>query len=71
MISVIYKYALDQMPREQVPELYRDFIGFEKRHGSVQGIEEVSQEKETQNIITRAARLLLFAVTLIRSAHLL
>ena len=38
---VIYKYALDQMPREQVPELYRDFIGFEKRHGSVQGIEEV------------------------------
>ncbi|CAM9707427.1 unnamed protein product, partial [Ectocarpus sp. 4 AP-2014] len=29
------------MPREQVPELYRDFIGFEKRHGSVQGIEEV------------------------------
>ncbi|CAN0555836.1 unnamed protein product, partial [Ectocarpus sp. 12 AP-2014] len=37
---VIYKYALDQMPREQVPELYRDFIGFEKRHGSVQGIEE-------------------------------
>lgn len=39
---MIYKYALDQMPREQVPELYRDFIGFEKRHGSVQGIEEVS-----------------------------
>lgn len=38
---MIYKYALDQMPREQVPELYRDFIGFEKRHGSVQGIEEV------------------------------
>lgn len=29
------------MPREQVPDLYRDFIGFEKRHGSVQGIEEV------------------------------
>lgn len=40
---VIYKYALDQMPREQVPELYRDFIGFEKRHGSVQGIEEVRE----------------------------
>ncbi|CAN0448101.1 unnamed protein product, partial [Discosporangium mesarthrocarpum] len=38
---VIYKYALDQMPREQVPELYQDFVGFEKRHGSVKGIEEV------------------------------
>lgn len=32
------------MPREQVPELYRDFIGFEKRHGSVEGIEEVRKE---------------------------
>lgn len=32
------------MPREQVPELYRDFIGFEKRHGSVEGIEEVRRE---------------------------
>eukprot|EP00953_Heterococcus_sp_UTEX-ZZ885_P016071 9059-Heterococcus_DN1.PRE.1 len=38
---VIYKYALDQMPRESVPDLYREFTSFEKRHGSIEGIEEV------------------------------
>ena len=51
--SVIYKFALDQMPREQVPELYRDFIGFEKRHGSVKGIEEVLLLVELTTYITQ------------------
>lgn len=51
---MIYKYALDQMPREQVPELYRDFIGFEKRHGSVQGIEEVRKRTRWRNSETSA-----------------
>jgi len=37
----IYKYALDQLGREKMPELYQEFITFEKKHGSKDGIEEV------------------------------
>ncbi|CAM9890472.1 unnamed protein product, partial [Phaeothamnion confervicola] len=37
---VIYKYALDQGTREQMPELHRAFVAFEKRHGGVGDIEE-------------------------------
>ncbi|KAG5185208.1 hypothetical protein JKP88DRAFT_207999 [Tribonema minus] len=37
---VIYKYALDQMPRDLVPDLYREFAGFEKRRGTPSGIED-------------------------------
>jgi crooked neck len=38
---VIYKYALDKLGREQMPELYTNFIAFEKKHGNREGIEEV------------------------------
>lgn len=38
---VIYKYALSDMSKEQAPELYRKFISFEKKHGTVEGIEDV------------------------------
>ncbi|CAM9158886.1 unnamed protein product [Heterosigma akashiwo] len=37
----IYKFALDQMRREEVPELYQAFLSFEKQHGNREGIEEV------------------------------
>lgn len=38
---VIYKYALDNMSRESVPELYREFVTFEKKHGNREAIEDV------------------------------
>lgn len=37
----IYKYALDKLGREKMPELYQQFIAFEKKHGSKEGIEDV------------------------------
>jgi crooked neck len=37
---VVYKYALDRLGREEMPELYRNFIAFEKKHGSKEGIED-------------------------------
>lgn len=35
------RYALDKLGREQMPELYTNFIAFEKKHGNREGIEEV------------------------------
>jgi len=37
----IYKYALDNIPRDKAQELYKMFISFEKQHGDRQGIEDV------------------------------
>lgn len=42
---VIYKYALDNMPRDAVPELYREFVTFEKKHGDREAIEDVIVSK--------------------------
>ncbi|KAK2989834.1 hypothetical protein RJ640_029562 [Escallonia rubra] len=36
----IYKFALDHIPRGQAEHLYRMFVGFEKRHGDREGIED-------------------------------
>lgn len=33
------QYALDTMPREKIPELYADFVQFEKKHGDRAAIE--------------------------------
>eukprot|EP01155_Anaeramoeba_flamelloides_P046719 Anaeramoba_flamelloidesc39907_g1_i1.p1 GENE.c39907_g1_i1~~c39907_g1_i1.p1 ORF type:complete len:374 (+),score=80.80 c39907_g1_i1:2-1123(+) len=38
---VLYKYALDNLPRSEANHLYRLFIGFEKKHGTKETIEEV------------------------------
>jgi len=37
----IYKYALDHIGRDKMPELYQEFIQFEKKFGKKDGIEEV------------------------------
>lgn len=41
----IYKFALDKIPKEEAKELYREFIAFEKQHGSREGIEDVIMNK--------------------------
>lgn len=37
----IYKFALDQLPKEEAPQLYNAFITFEKQHGDKSRIEDV------------------------------
>jgi len=41
----IYKHALDEIPKQEAAELYREFISFEKQHGSRKGIEDVIMDK--------------------------
>jgi len=41
----IYKFALDKIPKEESKDLYREFIAFEKQHGSREGIEDVIMNK--------------------------
>ena len=41
----IYKFALEKIPKEEAKELYREFIAFEKQHGSREGIEDVIMNK--------------------------
>lgn len=36
------QYALDTMPRDRIPELYADFVQFEKKHGDRAAIEVIS-----------------------------
>ena len=38
---VIYKYALDHIPKGQAEDLYRKFVQFEKQYGDREGIEDV------------------------------
>ena len=42
---VIYKYALDRIPKAEAGELYKEFITFEKQHGSRTGIDDVIVNK--------------------------
>ena len=36
----LVRYALDALGREQMPDLYRCYIAFEKKFGSKDGIED-------------------------------
>lgn len=38
---VIYKYALDNIPKHLAEDLYKEFVAFEKQFGDRQGIEDV------------------------------
>jgi len=38
---MIYKYALDHIPKAQATRLYKRFVTFEKQHGDRDGIEDV------------------------------
>ena len=40
-----FKFALEKIPKEEAKELYREFIAFEKQHGSREGIEDVIMNK--------------------------
>lgn len=42
---VIYKYALDHIPKQHAQELYRMFTTFEKQHGDRSAIEDVIVSK--------------------------
>lgn len=46
---VIFKYALSQFNKEDSPELYQEFIAFEKRHGTRDSIEEAIINKRRQH----------------------
>jgi len=37
----LYKYALDNIPRDKAQELYKNYVSFEKQHGDRKGIEDV------------------------------
>lgn len=41
----IYKYALDNVPKKQAEELYKEYMHFEKKHGNKQEIEDVILRK--------------------------
>lgn len=42
---MIYKYALDHIPKAEAQELYKRFIAFEKQSGSREAIEDVIVSK--------------------------
>ena len=44
-MRVIYKYALDHIPKEQCQELYKQYTIHEKKYGDRQGIEDVIVSK--------------------------
>eukprot|EP01041_Mallomonas_annulata_P006973 gene6973-14171_t len=45
---VIFKFALSQLSQDSAPELYQEFLSFEKRHGTRGGIEEAILNKRRQ-----------------------
>jgi len=42
---VIYKYALDHLPKGQTDNLYKEYAAFEKQYGDREGIESVVEAK--------------------------
>jgi crooked neck len=42
---VIYKYALDNLPKSKTEKLYKAYSQFEKQHGDTEGIEDVILNK--------------------------
>lgn len=42
---MIYKYALDRIPKQQAQELFKNYTVFEKRFGDRRGIEDVIVSK--------------------------
>ncbi|RXM27370.1 Crooked neck-like protein 1 [Acipenser ruthenus] len=44
-VRVIYKYALDRIPKQQAQELFKTYTVFEKRFGDRRGIEDVIVSK--------------------------
>lgn len=44
-VRIIYKYALDRIPKQQAQELFKNYTVFEKRFGDRRGIEDVIVSK--------------------------
>lgn len=44
-VRVIYKYALDRIPKQQAQELFKFYTMFEKKFGDRRGIEDVIVSK--------------------------
>uniref|UniRef100_A0A8D3CAL9 Crooked neck-like protein 1 n=1 Tax=Scophthalmus maximus TaxID=52904 RepID=A0A8D3CAL9_SCOMX len=44
-VRVIYKYALDRIPKQQAQELFKNYTMFEKKFGDRRGIEDVIVSK--------------------------
>lgn len=44
-VLVIYKYALDRLPKDKTEKLFQEFSNYEKKHGSREGIESVVLNK--------------------------
>lgn len=44
-VRVIYKYALDRIPKHQAQELFKFYTMFEKKFGDRRGIEDVIVSK--------------------------
>lgn len=44
-VRVVYKYALDRIPKSQAQELFKNYTVFEKRFGDRRGIEDVIVSK--------------------------
>lgn len=44
-VRVIYKYALDRIPKHQAQELFKNYTTFEKKFGDRRGIEDVIVSK--------------------------
>lgn len=42
---MIYKYALDRIPKQQAQELFKNYTVFEKKFGDRRGIEDVIVSK--------------------------
>lgn len=42
---VVYKYALDHLPKEQCEDIYKQYTIHEKKYGSRAGIEDVIVSK--------------------------
>lgn len=40
-VKVIYKYALDRLPKEQAHNIFKEYTFYEKKYGDRQGIEQV------------------------------
>ena len=43
---VLYKYALQTLPKSQAAEVYKKYVQFEKQHADRKGIEEVITSKK-------------------------
>lgn len=60
---VIYKYALDHLPKDKTKNLYKEYTQFEKQFGQKDGIEDVILQKRRikyEEVIFKYLNILLY-----------